>query len=170
MVKRLLRWVAALGIVAAVAIQLVPYGRDHDNPPVTGEPAWDTPRTRELAVLACYDCHSNEVGWPWYSNIAPISWWVQDHVDEGRDELNFSEWDRAQEADDIVESVEEGSMPPGYFTMFGLNRDAALSRGEEDELIAGLVATFGREHEGGGERDGEDDGDEHEEDEDDGDD
>ena len=61
--------VAALGL----GVQLVPYGREHSNPPVTGEPQWDSPRTAELAKRACYDCHSNETVWPWYSNIAPLS-------------------------------------------------------------------------------------------------
>lgn len=54
-----------------MAIQVVPFGREHSNPPVTGEPAWSSPRTRELMVNACYSCHSNEVEWPWYSNVAP---------------------------------------------------------------------------------------------------
>ena len=75
------RWItlfifALLAILAVVAlallIQLVPYGRAHTNPPVVAEPNWDSPQTRELAVRACFDCHSNETTWPWYSNIAPI--------------------------------------------------------------------------------------------------
>ena len=60
-------------IVGFLAIQLVPYGRTHTNPPVTAEPAWDSPQTRALAVRACFDCHSNETVWPWYTSIAPIS-------------------------------------------------------------------------------------------------
>ena len=84
-------------VTGAVAIQLVPYGRDHDNPPVLADAPWDSARTRELAVRACFDCHSNETHWPWYSNIAPISWLTQNNVKEGRDELNFSEWNRRQE-------------------------------------------------------------------------
>ena len=75
-----------------VAIQAVPYGRAHDNPPVRSEPQWDSPVTRDLVVRACFDCHSNETIWPWYANIAPISWLTTRDVDEGRDELNFSEW------------------------------------------------------------------------------
>ena len=65
-------------------MQFVPYGRNHSNPPVISEPHWDSPQTRELAVDACFDCHSNETNWPWYSNIAPVSWMVQRHTDEGR--------------------------------------------------------------------------------------
>ncbi|HEY5650870.1 MAG TPA: heme-binding domain-containing protein, partial [Acidimicrobiia bacterium] len=100
------RWVkGSLVAVAAVAvaIQLVPYGRNHSNPPVVQEPAWDSQQTRELAVAACFDCHSNETEWPWYSNIAPVSWALQRDVDEGREELNFSEWHLEQEGDDAAE-------------------------------------------------------------------
>ncbi len=73
-------------------IQAVPYGRNHANSPNRTEPTWDSPTTRQLAVRACYDCHSNETIWPWYSNVAPVSWLVQRDVEEGRDEVNFSEW------------------------------------------------------------------------------
>jgi hypothetical protein len=59
------------------------YGRDHSNPPVRIEPRWDRARTRELAVRACFDCHSNQTRWPWYSHVAPISWLVQHDVEEG---------------------------------------------------------------------------------------
>ena len=81
---------AGIGVIAAfLAVQLVPYGRAHDNPPVNSEPAWDSPATRALAKQACYDCHSNETEWPAYANIAPISWFVQHDVNEGRAVLNF---------------------------------------------------------------------------------
>ncbi|VAW08163.1 hypothetical protein MNBD_ACTINO01-854, partial [hydrothermal vent metagenome] len=69
-----------VGVV--IAIQLVPYGRDHDNPPVLAEPAWDSTTTQDLARRACFDCHSNETEWRWYTNIAPISWFIQNEVDE----------------------------------------------------------------------------------------
>ena len=128
-------------VAAFLLIQLVPYGRDHSNPPVTAEPQWDSARTEDLVRRACYDCHSNEVSWPWYSNVAPVSWLVAGHVEDGRDELNFSEWDREQEIDEIVESVVEDSMPPGYYTI--THGDARFSDAERDDLIAGLRATFG---------------------------
>lgn len=100
---------AVLAIVAVLLlIQLVPYGRDHSNPPVVQEPVWDSPQTEALVRSACYDCHSNEVVWPFYSNIAPFSWLVQHDVDEGRSRLNFSEWNRRQEIREITEIVQEG--------------------------------------------------------------
>lgn len=74
--------IGLLGLL--LAIQLVPYGRDHSNPPGRTEPSWDSPATRELARRACFDCHSNETEWPAYASIAPASWLAQYDVDEGR--------------------------------------------------------------------------------------
>src|SRR5918999_81790 len=85
------------GLVIGGLIQLVVYGRTDDDPPVTAEPRWQGSGTRRLAVRACFDCHSNETQWPWYSNLAPASWLLQRDVKSGREELNFSEWDRRQD-------------------------------------------------------------------------
>ena len=104
--KKIFLWLV-VGLVALfVLIQLVPYGRNHANPPVVKEPEWVSPQTRQLAKRACFDCHSNESVWPWYSNIAPVSWLVQNDVDEGRRRLNFSEWGRPiREIDEIGERL-----------------------------------------------------------------
>jgi Haem-binding domain len=144
-----------LACVAMFAlIQLVPYGHSHTNPPVTGEPAWATPRTRELAVRACYDCHSNETVWPWYSSVAPVSWLVTQHTDEGRRALNFSEFtsNPGRGAGEAAEKVSDGEMPPNYFTWFGLHSAANLTDAEKAELVAGLQATpgFSEKVRGGG--------------------
>jgi hypothetical protein len=143
-----------------LAIQLVPYGRDHDNPPVTAEPSWDSALTRDLTVRACYDCHSNETVWPWYSNVAPVSWLVQRDVDEGREELNYSEWNRAHEGGESAETVREGSMPPRSYLL--THPDARLTDAELAALENGLATTFGDESEGnsaeeGGEEENEED-------------
>ncbi len=135
---------AALALVGAVGIQLVPYGRDHTNPPVSQEPTWDSPRTRELAQRACFDCHSNETTWPAYASVAPFSWIVQDHVDEGRALLNFSEFDRPQEeAGEAAEVVAEGEMPLWDYAV--MHPSAKLTPAETQDLIAGLRATLGGE-------------------------
>lgn len=76
-VRRIVKWVAVAVVVLFVAIQLVPYGRDHSNPAGGRRIAWDSPRTQRLMTGACMDCHSNDTQWPWYSNVAPISWLVQ---------------------------------------------------------------------------------------------
>ena len=125
-----------------VLIQLVPYGRAHTNPPVVQEPQWDSPQTRELMQRACFDCHSNETVWPWYSNIAPVSWLVQRDTDEGREKLNFSEWGRGeQEVDEIFEVVKEGEMPLPIFLI--THPEARFTPVETEALIAGILATFG---------------------------
>ena len=103
--KRVMLWTGLVVLGIFALIQAVPYGRSHTNPPVTAEAPWDSARTRELAVRACYDCHSNETTWPWYSNVAPMSWLVQRDVDEGRGVLNFSEWDQPQAEAEVVQSV-----------------------------------------------------------------
>ena len=133
---------ATLGTM--VTIQAIPYGRAHSNPPITGEPEWATPRTRELMVRACFGCHSNEVEYPAYASVAPISWVVEAHVAEGREKVNYSEFDSRQRgADETIEVIEEGSMPPAYYTQFGRHPEAKLTTAEIAELIAGLKATPG---------------------------
>lgn len=131
----------AAGLVT-LALQLVPYGRDHDNPAVVMEPNWDQPSTRELAARACFDCHSNETRWPWYSNVAPASWFVQRHVEDGRRVLNFSEWQRPQEeAHESTETLLEGEMPLGSYVLF--HPSAQLSPSETRTLAQGLMASVG---------------------------
>jgi mono/diheme cytochrome c family protein len=125
-------------------IQLVPFGRDHSNPPVTGEPQWASAQTRELMVDACFACHSNEVDYPAYASVAPISWAIQDHVEEGREKVNYSEFATDPgKAEDSIEVIEEGEMPPAYFTRFGLHAAANLTDAERQELIDGLRNTPG---------------------------
>ena len=135
-----LRVVAGV-IVAFAAIQLIPYGRNHTNPPVTGEPKWNNAQTRDLSKRACFDCHSNETTWPWYSHVAPVSWLVQHDVDSGRRHLNFSEWNRPQRhAKDAAEQVRKGDMPPWYF--LPTHPEARLSETERNQLIEGLTTTM----------------------------
>src|SRR5689334_1138005 len=144
--RRTAKIVAIAGVGLFAAIQIVPYGREHTNPAVVVEPAWDRPATRALAVRACFDCHSNETRWPWYSHVAPTSWLVQNHVDEGRSALNFSEWQRPHdEAGEAAEAVLEGEMPPRSYTL--LHPTAALSPEERRALAAGLSASIGMDAE-----------------------
>jgi hypothetical protein len=124
-------------------MQLVPYGHSHRNPPVLGEPMWDSPRTRELAVRACFNCHSNETKWPDYSEVAPISWVVYKDVEDARDTVNFSEWTRPQRTL-VLESgpsVIRRDMPPYKYRM--AHPEAQLSDAETTELARGLNATLG---------------------------
>lgn len=141
--RRLLMWGSILILGGFLLIQLVPYGRDHNNPPVVSEPNWDSPETRALAQTACFDCHSNETNWGrWYESVAPASWLVQRDVDEGRQRLNFSEWaqgGKPREADELWEVLQRGSMPPGQYLL--LHSEAKLTPEQVDQLASGLQAT-----------------------------
>ncbi len=136
-----LRALVGLGLL----MQLVPYGRAHENPQPVQEPSWDHPRTREIFFRVCKDCHSNETEWPWYSFVAPASWLVQWDVEEARSHFNVSEWGREKnEGDEAAKLVREGEMPLWFY--LPLHPDARLSDAEREAFIAGLVATFGEEH------------------------
>ena len=131
------------GLVLFGLIQLIPYGHDHTNPPVIQEPNWDSPTTRDLARRACFDCHSNETIWYWYTGIAPFSWLIQNDAEEGRYVLNFSEWGRgAIEVNEISEAVLEGNMPPASYLL--LHPPARLNGAEIQALVNGLNATVKR--------------------------
>lgn len=123
-----------------VAIQFVP-AVEIDNPPVRREVVWDSPETRGIAARACYDCHSNETVWPAYARVAPISWLISKDVQEGREHVNFSEWDGPNEGlDEVVDVVRSGEMPMRRYV--ALHPDAALTPVEITRFISGLRRTF----------------------------
>jgi mono/diheme cytochrome c family protein len=139
--RRLL--VASLAVLFLV-VQLLPLGSPRSNPSETGAPAWDSPRTAELFDRTCADCHSNRTRWPWYSRVAPVSWLVTSDVAGGREHLNVSEWDRPQRhADEAAGELRERKMPLRSYLL--THPEARLTDAERQELIAGLVATFGEE-------------------------
>jgi hypothetical protein len=131
------RWVriVLLGIVVLlVGIQLVPV--DRSNPPEQGVVPAPAP---VLAVLerSCFDCHSNHTRWPWYAYVAPVSWRIADDVRHGREEMNFTEWNRAsarrrtRAAAKVWDEVQEGKMPlPSYLRM---HPEATLT--DEDRVL-----------------------------------
>jgi hypothetical protein len=137
---RVLRWVL-LGIaLALIVMQFVPVERS--NPPVEAEvPA--PPNVRAVLKQSCYDCHSNETVWPWYSHVAPVSWFVAHDVHEARKHLNFSTWNQynpkrqAKKLEEVWEEVDEGEMPLWYY--LAIHRDAVLSA--EDKALLREWAT-----------------------------
>lgn len=134
-------------ILGAVAIQFIPYGKDHTNPPVMSEVQWDSPRTQELFNRACADCHSNETKYPWYSDIAPVSWLIAHDIEEGREKMNVSMIgvQKKNKLKDAADEVKEGEMPiPPYLIA---HPEARLSDAEKQELASGLEKTFGVEEE-----------------------
>jgi len=139
--RKIIRIVIYSLIFIIVIIQFIPV--DRTNQPVKNEPKWDSPKTKEYAIRACYDCHSNKTRWPLYSYIAPLSWIIAGHVKGGREVLNFSEYIvGVSEGDEAAEVVEKGIMPLNSYLIF--HPDANLTEKEKVEFVKGLVETFGR--------------------------
>lgn len=93
----------------------------------------------EIATMiknACYDCHSYETKYPWYSNIAPVSWWLDSHINEAREHLNFSIWamngGKNDAREECAEEIAEGKMPMQSYTL--MHREARLSNREKQAL------------------------------------
>lgn len=141
--NRKIVFVIVLLIISPFAIQLIPYGKNHSNPPVIAEPNWDSPQTRELFFRACGDCHSHETKWPWYSQYAPVSWLIAHDVDAGRKHFNVSAWgtQRKNKGDEAAKVTREGEMPPWFYVL--PHPEAKLNDQEKTGLVDGLRKTFG---------------------------
>lgn len=168
MVKKIL-----LGL-AVVFVILQFFRIDKENP--AADPSLDfmtlTNPPAEVATIlktACYDCHSHKTEYPWYTNVAPLSWWIADHINHGRGELNFSEWanysyKRADhKLEEGVEMVEDHEMPlPSYTWAHG---DARLSDEQRELLIdwfSDLRSEMKEAHEEGDSENEEEDSEDHE--------
>lgn len=114
------------------------------NPPIISQPEWDSARTRELAERACYDCHSNETVWPWYTHIVPAGNLLEKDVVNGRTVLNFSEWHETcctlPQIEAMAETVNTREMPLPYYLI--LHPEADLTSAERGDLVNGLIATM----------------------------
>ena len=136
--KKKLKWIFVALVVMFGLIQLTNPART--NPPVVNDlPATNAPpQVVALLHAACYDCHSYETKWPWYSHIAPMSWLIAQDVNEGRQHLNFSDWpqdaDRAaKKFDRINEVLDYRQMPPKKYT--ALHPEARLTEAQHRELL-----------------------------------
>jgi hypothetical protein len=138
----------AIGIAALLLIgQLI--RPSFTNPPVDPDERLQASvvvPTDVDAILkrSCSDCHTNETAYPWYSKITPVNWWLKNHIDDGRAELNFSSWGtytpkrKAKKLEEICEQVESRAMPlPSYLWAHG---DAALSA-DEAKLLCNWATT-----------------------------
>ena len=143
----MMRWLkiaVPAAIAALLLIQLVPYGRAHDNPPVSQAAKFPTPGGEQLMTQHCGDCHSNLTDWRWYSNIAPASWLVTNDVNGGREHLNFSEWNKPQPPlDEVLHAIEGGDMPPLKYTLPHPN--ARLDAQSKKRLIAAITALYAKD-------------------------
>ena len=131
-------WRWTLGLVVAVVALLQVYPVPRRNPPVASDlvaPA----AVKAIIVRSCYDCHSHQTRWPWYSRVAPVSWWMVSHVTKGRQDLNFSTWPTFDPADqdqilrEIAAQVRRDAMPlPSY--LWG-HPDARLSADDKQLIL-----------------------------------
>ncbi len=135
---RLTQYVLFSMAALALGIQFIPVALT--NPPVSKELVWDSPQTQALARRACYDCHSNEVQWPWYARIAPASWLIAHDVKSARERLNFSAISEDDRVGLLVKQITSGSMPPTDYR--ALHAPARLTPHEKNEYIAGLRRSF----------------------------
>jgi hypothetical protein len=146
--KKTLKWVFVAFITAFVLLQFTNPART--NPPVVSDlPVTNAPP--EIVALlhaACYDCHSYETKWPWYSHVAPVSWLVVGDVNNGRHNMNFSDWPAgdpkrtAKRLEDMSEKIGYGEMPPKKYTM--IHADARLTDGQRKELTDWLDSEAAR--------------------------
>jgi hypothetical protein len=133
------KWIVRIGVGLAavlIAIQFVPVERT--NPPIESDVPVDG-ALKSVLRRSCYDCHSNETRWPWYSYVAPFSWLIANDVKEGRREVNFSVWNqftgarRARKFKEIVEQVEGNKMPQWYYVL--LHPEAKLSASDKEMIL-----------------------------------
>jgi hypothetical protein len=132
----------AIGIV--VFLLVIQFFRiDKINPPVKEETDFIKITNAPVKIgtvlkTSCYDCHSNASTYPWYTNVAPFSWWIKHHIKEGREKLNFSEWGTytSKKADhkleECVEQIQEGEMPMSSYLL--AHKEAVLSE-EQKQLL-----------------------------------
>jgi mono/diheme cytochrome c family protein len=141
--KKKIMYLALIGLVLFGLIQLIPFGKDHTNPAVVSEPNWNSPATRQMAKDHCFQCHSNETEWPWYSNVAPASWLLAFDVINGRSRFNFSDWKSSPaSAGEMAEVIQSGEMPPIQYTLF--HPSSVLNAQQKQDFIQGLQATLGQ--------------------------
>jgi hypothetical protein len=130
--RKFLKWLVIILVIAFVAAQFLPMART--NPPFTAAQTIDNivkvpPDVHATLMRACGDCHSNETQWPWYSHVAPTSWFVVGHVNDGRKHINLSTWMRpGHEPQDSIDrlkamcrQVQSGGMPLTSYTIIHWN-------------------------------------------------
>lgn len=135
-------------LLVLLTVQFIPVDRTTEK----AEPAMDfltqqvSAPAAEMLKAACYDCHSNETEYPFYTSIAPVSWYIQKHINHGREHLNFSIWtsysaeDREHILEEMIEEIEDNKMPLKSYRL--LHGEARLSDGEKEELTNWLASYY----------------------------
>ena len=132
--------VAVLFIINSIPVNM-------SNPPVRSD--IETPeKVKKILRESCYDCHSNETVWYWYTEYAPVSWLIAHDVNEGREYLNFSTWDKYSKTEkkellaDSIESINEGEMPMKIYEL--MHPDAKIDKEELKILTTWVEKEYGK--------------------------
>lgn len=133
-------------LLILIAVQFIPVDRTTDKAELSMDflTQMGTAPAAEILKEACYDCHSNETEYPFYASVAPVSWYIQKHINHGREHLNFSIWtsysaaDREHILEEMLEEIEENKMPLKSYRL--LHGEARLSDGEKEELTNWLAS------------------------------
>lgn len=140
--KKILKIVAVIVLVVFVGIQFIPTERNQSDfvPKTDFLLVHNTPENiGNLLMESCYDCHSNNTKYPWYNRVQPVAWFLEDHIIEGKKELNFSEWDtysdrrKNSKLNSIISQITDGEMPLFSYTL--LHREAVYSESEKKLVI-----------------------------------
>jgi hypothetical protein len=139
---KVVKKIALVLLVAFVGIQFIPTERNQsDSVPSTDFMLVNNvpENIQKKLQVSCYDCHSNNTQYPWYNKVQPVAWFLEDHIKEGKAELNFNEWDslsnrrKKSKLRSIIKQIESDEMPLYSYTL--IHKDASFSEAEKQELI-----------------------------------
>ncbi len=138
-IAKIIAWVA---LIAFVVIQFFPvdYNQSETIPQTDFMLVNNVPATvKKLLQVSCYDCHSNNTQYPWYNKMQPVAWFLEGHIKEGKEELNFSEWDnlsdrrKTSKLRSIIKQIENDEMPLSSYTL--IHKEAKFSEAEAQQVI-----------------------------------
>jgi hypothetical protein len=145
--KKFFKRLLLLLLIAFIAIQFFRPAKNISTGTTTNDitAKYNVPQdVQNILKTSCYDCHSNNTVYPWYSNIQPVAWWLKDHIDEGKRELNFSEFAtyrigrQYRKLEEINEEVKDDKMPLSSYTL--IHEDAKLNKQQKLLLANWVVA------------------------------
>ena len=140
---KLVKIIALVLLLAFVGIQFIPATRNQSDliPETDFMLVNKVPETIQKKLqVSCYDCHSNNTKYPWYNKIQPVTWFLENHIEEGKAELNFNEWDslsnrrKKSKLRSIIKQIESGEMPLESYTL--IHKDATFTEAEAEEMIS----------------------------------
>lgn len=146
---KIVKIIALILLVGFVGIQFVPTDLNQsDTVPKTDFLLVNNTQENISALLqeSCYDCHSNNTEYPWYNKVQPVAWFLEDHINEGKEELNFNEWDaysnrrKNSKLKSIISQVKDDEMPLASYTL--IHKDAKLSNSEKTLIIDYFNVSF----------------------------